>query len=111
MTSVLPRAAPAASLLALFALLATLPLWMPSLYYVNVASQILFWAVLALGLNVLVGYGGLVSLGHAGLFGFAGYTAALLLAAGHGHAVAIPAAILGAVLMAAVFGFLALRST
>ena len=36
----------------------------------------------ALGLNVLVGYAGLVSLGHAGLFGVAGYVVAYLLAAG-----------------------------
>ncbi|GAC1328100.1 MAG: branched-chain amino acid ABC transporter permease [Beijerinckiaceae bacterium] len=93
------------------AVLASLPLWMPSLYYVNIASQILFWAVFALALNVLVGYGGLVSLGHAGLFGFAGYTAALILAAGYGHAVAIVAAILATVAMAALFAFLALRST
>ena len=46
---------------------------MPGVYYINVASQILFYAIFALGLNVLVGYGGLVSLGHAGLFGIAAY--------------------------------------
>lgn len=93
------------------AILAALPLWMPNVYYVNIASQILFWAIFALGLNVLVGYGGLVSLGHAGLFGFAGYTAALLLASGWSHAAAVPLAILGAIGMSAVFAFLALRST
>ena len=43
------------------------------IYYVNVASQILIYALFALGLNMLVGYGGLVSLGHAGLFGIAAY--------------------------------------
>ena len=59
------------------------------IYYVNIASQILLYAVFALGLNVLVGYAGLVSLGHAGLFGVAAYVVAYLLAAGHGHAVAI----------------------
>ena len=62
-------------------LLATLPYWVPGIYYVNVASQILFYAVFALGLNVLVGYAGLVSLGHAGLFGVAAYAAALHAAA------------------------------
>jgi len=56
-----------------FAALATLPYWMPGIYYINVASQILFYAVFALGLNVLVGYAGLVSLGHAGLFGVTAY--------------------------------------
>ena len=47
-------------------LLLTLPLWVANSYYINIASQILLWAVAALALNVLVGYGGLVSLGHAG---------------------------------------------
>ena len=49
----------------------------PAIYYVNVASQILFYAIFALGLNVLVGYAGLVSLGHAGLFGIAAYATGL----------------------------------
>ncbi len=52
-----------------FLALAALPYWMPGVYYINVGSQILFYAIFALGLNVLVGYAGLVSLGHAGLFG------------------------------------------
>ena len=54
--------------------LATLPVWVGNSYYINVASQILLFAVFALALNVLVGYGGLVSLGHAGLFAISGYT-------------------------------------
>ena len=67
------------------AVLVTLPLWLDSNYYVNIASQILIWAVFALALNVLVGWAGLVSLGHAGLFGVASYAAAWLVAAGWGH--------------------------
>ena len=67
--------------------LVTLPLWLDSNYYVNIASQILIWAVFALALNVLVGWAGLVSLGHAGLFGVASYAAAWLVAAGWGHRV------------------------
>jgi branched-chain amino acid transport system permease protein len=91
--------------------LATLPLWLGSVYYINIASQILFWAIFALGLNILVGYGGLVSLGHAGLLAMAGYTAALLLAAGYGHFVAGVAAVVVTVVTSAVFAMLALRST
>jgi branched-chain amino acid transport system permease protein len=94
-----------------FVALATLPLWMTNPYYVNIASQILFWAVFALGLNVLVGYGGLTSLGHAGLFGVSGYGVGLLLASGQGHSVAILAAIVATVLMSALFAVLALRAT
>jgi branched-chain amino acid transport system permease protein len=92
-------------------LLLTLPIWVGNPYYINVASQILLFAVFALALNVLVGYGGLVSLGHAGLFAMSGYTAGLLLQGGYGHLVADLAAIVVTVASAAIFGILALRAT
>jgi branched-chain amino acid transport system permease protein len=92
-------------------LLLTLPIWVGNPYYINVASQILLFAVFALALNVLVGYAGLTSLGHAGLFAFAGYAAALMLQAGHNHFVADLAAIVVTVAASAVFAVLALRST
>ncbi len=76
------RVAIAVAVLALIAV----PYAIQQVYYVNIASQILLYAVFALGLNVLVGYAGLVSLGHAGLFGVAAYVVAYLLAAGYGHA-------------------------
>ncbi|MDT3685628.1 MAG: branched-chain amino acid ABC transporter permease [Pseudorhodoplanes sp.] len=93
------------------ALLVTLPAWVGNPYYVNIASQILFWAICALSLNVLVGYAGLVSLGHAGLFAMAGYAAGLMLAAGHGHALAILMALIVTLASTAVFAVLALRAT
>src|SRR5262245_63994506 len=93
------------------ALLITLPLWVGNSYYINIASQILLFAVFALALNVLVGYGGLVSLGHAGLFAVAGYSSALLLQAGFDHLVADSTAILITLAASAVFAALALRST
>lgn len=96
---------------AALALLLTLPAWVGNSYYVNIASQILLWAVLALALNVLVGYAGLVSLGHAGLFAMAGYTAALLIGAGHGHLAADAAALAVTLATTAVFAVLALRAT
>jgi branched-chain amino acid transport system permease protein len=100
-----------AAIAAALALLASVPLWIGNPYYINIASQILFWAIFALGLNVLVGYAGLVSLGHAGLFSIAGYTAGLMLAAGYGHLVAGLSAIVVTLATAAVFAVLALRST
>jgi branched-chain amino acid transport system permease protein len=104
------RARLAAIAVAILVLVA-LPAWVANTYYINIASQIMLFAVFALALNVLVGYGGLVSLGHAGLFAVAGYTAALLMEAGHGHFLADLAG-LGAVLVAsAVFAVLALRAT
>ncbi len=93
------------------AVLASLPAWMPGTYYVNVASQILLYAVFALGLNIIVGYGGLVSLGHAGLFGVAAYAAAILLQAGAGHTVAIAGALVATLFAAAIYAALSLRAT
>ena len=92
-------------------ILATLPAWAFNSYYINIASQILLWAVLALALNVLVGWAGLTSLGHAGLFAVGGYAAALLLGHGWGHLAADLAAIAITLAATAVFAGLALRAT
>jgi branched-chain amino acid transport system permease protein len=108
MSLLTPR--PAANGIALLVLV-TLPIWVGNPYYINISSQILLFAVFALALNVLVGYGGLVSLGHAGLFATAGYAGALMLQAGYGHFAADAAAVFIALAVAAVFGVLALRST
>lgn len=93
------------------AILATLPIWMQHPYYINTSSQILYWAIIALGLNVLVGYAGLTSLGHAGLFAITGYAVALLVDAGWSHLSAAIAAIVLTLLASAVFAVLALRAT
>jgi branched-chain amino acid transport system permease protein len=109
-----PRRASAAGVLlvAALVLLVTLPVWLSHhSYYVNISSQILLWAVAALALNVLVGYAGLVSLGHAGLLAMTGYTAGLLLQAGYGHIAAGLGAIVLTLAASAVFAVLALRST
>ena len=93
------------------AIVAAVPLWVGSTYYVNIASQILFYAIFALAVNVLAGYAGLVSLGHAGLFGIAAYAAAKILNTGHGHLAVAAGALAVTVLAAAVFAALALRGT
>ena len=93
------------------AALATLPLWVGNEYYVNIATQILLYAIFALGLNVLVGYAGLVSLGHAGLFGIAAYAGALAINSGGNHFVAIVAALVVTLAVSAAFAVLALRGT
>jgi branched-chain amino acid transport system permease protein len=95
---------------AVLALIA-LPYAITEPYYVNIASQILLYAVFALGLNILVGYAGLVSLGHAGLSGVAAYAVAYLLAAGHGHAVAIAGGLATGLIVTAGFAALALRAS
>jgi branched-chain amino acid transport system permease protein len=94
------------------AALLVVPAFLPNDYYVNIASQILIAAIFASSLNLLVGYGGLVSLGHAGYLGTAAYVAAWLATrGGFSHLPASLGAIGITTLMAAVFGVLSLRAT
>ena len=57
---------------ALLLLLFSIPLFAGE-YFVNLGSQILIAAVFAASLNLLVGYGGLTSLGHATFMGLSAY--------------------------------------
>ena len=96
--------------LALLAL--SLPQWADGIYYINLASQVLIAALFALSLNLLVGYAGLTSLGHAGYLGMSAYLSGwLMLNLGWGHGASAAAALLGTTVMAAVFGLVALRAT
>ncbi len=86
--------------------------WVGGEFYINLASQIFIFAIFAASINLLLGYGGLATLGHASYLGVAAYTSALLgLKLGLGHWIAAPAALLGTTLMACLFGLVALRAT
>jgi branched-chain amino acid transport system permease protein len=88
------------------------PFWLGGDYYINLASQVLIAALFALSLNLLVGYAGLVSLGHAGYLGLSAYTSAwLVLNLKWGHLAAGLAALGFTGAMAAVFGLVALRAS
>ncbi len=84
-----PAAAPAAATpvsrglgwvggLLLVAFLIGFPHVVTSTYYVHLLVVIAIYAILILGLDIVVGYTGQVSLGHAGLFGIGSYAAAAL---------------------------------
>src|SRR2546428_11692786 len=47
-------------------------------YWVGLLTQVLIFALLAMSLDILLGYTGLPSLGHAGFFGAAAYAGAVL---------------------------------
>lgn len=51
-------------------------------FYLGVASRIVIYAVAATSLNLLLGYGGMISLGHAAFFGLGAYASAILLSEG-----------------------------
>ncbi len=55
-----------------------LPFAVPSVYVMRLVNMALVFGMLAVSLNIVLGYAGLISLGHAGLFGIGAYTAALL---------------------------------
>ena len=46
-------------------------------YYVNLISRVTVFALAGVGLNLALGYGGMVSLGHAAFFGLGGYVAGI----------------------------------
>jgi branched-chain amino acid transport system permease protein len=56
----------------------TVPFWDPSPYHLHVLIMAGIFSMLALSLNLLLGYTGLLSLGHAAFFGIGAYTSALL---------------------------------
>lgn len=88
--------------LVLLVALFTLPLILPS-YNIYLMNIILVHVILAVGLNILVGYTGQISLGHAGFFAVGAYGTSLLMI--HLH-VPFFIAILLAALIAAALGFI-----
>lgn len=101
-----------ALLAALLGLMLCLPWWIGGVYYVNLASQILIAALFAMSLNLLVGYAGLTSLGHAGYLGLSAYASAWLMThLGWGHLASAAAALAMTTTMAAFFGLIALRAS
>ena len=77
----------------------------------GIATEIAIFALVGLGFNILLGYTGLVSFGHATFFGLAAYAAALLQIHWLRGQVLLPMALgtVFAALLGLVIGFLALR--
>lgn len=71
--------------------------------YLVLVSQIMIIGLFAMSLDLILGYAGIVSLGHAAFFGLGAYTAGLLSVHGWGEPVS---GLLAAAVVAAVFGFL-----
>ena len=94
-----------------FAAFAVLPTFAGE-FYVNLATQVLIAALFSSSLNLLVGYAGLTSLGHASYLGIAAFASAWLTTSqGFGHWLAAPAAVGLASIVAAAFGWIALRAS
>nr|WP_316644227.1 branched-chain amino acid ABC transporter permease [uncultured Roseateles sp.] len=103
-----------AVLLAVLALLLALPFAAKALgleFYIGVATRVLIFAIAASSLNLILGFGGMVSFGHAAFVGLGAYTVGILMDAGVGSAwVSWPLAMLVSAAAAALIGAISLRT-
>ncbi len=80
-------------------------------FYIGFATRVLIFALAASSLNLVLGFGGMFSLGHAAFFGAGAYAVALCLSGGISDGlVALPLAMLAAGLFALVVGAISLRT-
>lgn len=92
------------------AVAALLPLVYPSTFLLNLGPQILIMGIFAMSLNLLIGYTGMVSFGHAAYFGVGAYTVGILLQkTSVGLFSALGLAIGASALAALVIGFFCVR--
>ena len=92
--------------------LALFPIGVHNPYYIHLLETIMIYAIVLFGLDIVVGYTGQVSLGHAGLFGVGAYTAGVLvIKLGAPLMVALIAAIGVTALFGALLALPALRVT
>src|SRR5271166_1436540 len=94
-----------------FALLPPFASLLAEQYLVDLATRVMIFAVAAVALDLLVGYGGLVSFGHAAFVGLGAYAVGILSAEGIDDAlISLPVAIAVAMLFAFVTGIVCLRT-
>lgn len=94
------------------AAIALFPFAVGNPYYVHLVETILIYAIVLFGLDIVVGYTGQVSLGHAGLFGIGAYTAGVLvMKLGASLWLTLPAAVLLTAGFGALLALPALRVT
>lgn len=80
-------------------------------FWLNQLTIILIFALFALSLDFVFGYAGLLSFGHAAMFGMGGYAAAFLLQGVTGSAlIVLPVAVLAGLVTAAIIGWLSVRA-
>src|SRR3978361_1972490 len=92
--------------------LALLPMVATNPYYLHLVETILIYAILLFGLDIVVGYTGQVSLGHAALFGVGSYTTGVFyFKLGMPFLIAAPASLGVTALFGAVLALPALRVT
>ncbi|TAJ81345.1 branched-chain amino acid ABC transporter ATP-binding protein/permease [Reyranella sp.] len=93
------------------ALVAILPMVAPNQFYLLLASDIAYLAIAAIGLNILIGLSGQLSIGQAGFYAVGGYTSAIL-AMKYGIPLALSAAcgLVAGLLVGGIMSLVALRT-
>jgi branched-chain amino acid transport system permease protein len=105
------RPGPALGVVAALALLPLAALAIGQPFYVVFATRVLIYALIASSLNLLIGYGGMVSFGHAAFVGAGAYTVAVLMSAGIVSAWLLwPASLLAGAFFAFLIGAPSLRT-
>jgi branched-chain amino acid transport system permease protein len=80
-------------------------------FYVGLATRVLVFALAASSLNLILGFGGMVSFGHAAFLGIGAYSVAILMQSGIASAwIAWPLAILLTALVSLLIGWVSLRT-
>ncbi|MEQ9643018.1 MAG: branched-chain amino acid ABC transporter permease [Alphaproteobacteria bacterium] len=103
---------PVMALCAILLVLVALVPMAGSAYLIDVATEILIYALFALSLNVIIGYSGNVSFGHAAYFAIGGYVNAILLTTyGWPLFAAFAAAVLVSMIAAGVVAYFCTRLT
>jgi branched-chain amino acid transport system permease protein len=97
--------------LAVVAAALALPLALQETYYLSFASRIFVYALAATSLNLVLGYGGMISFGHAAFVGTGAYVSSIFIAEGVTSAwIGWPAAVAASALAALVIGAVSLRT-
>ncbi len=106
-----PRGIATALILLVLAALPLLTQAFDQRYLLSIGTRIVIWSIAAVSLNMILGYGGMVSFGHAMFFGIGGYAVGILSAHGVSSGwIQWPVALLAATAWAALIGLLSLRT-
>jgi len=81
-------------------------------FYIDLLRRVMIFAIAALSLNLILGYGGMVSFGHAAYLGIGGYAVGILAYYGvHDGFVQLAVAVGGSALVALVIGAISIRTS
>jgi branched-chain amino acid transport system permease protein len=92
-----------AAVLGFMLFLLVVPRFLTNDYYINILTLSLTHAVIAVGLNLLMGYTGQVSLGHAAFYGLAAYTTAILTTT---YGLPVPAGMIAGIAVSGLIAYL-----